>query len=505
MPSPRSGQCARLIAASILGLLVGWLTACSGSERGPSAPRLVILYATCTLNKDYLSPYSPEVAYTPHLQRLARRSTVFTSHRTESAQSGIAFASIFSGVQAPVHGVFSHPREIPDSVELITEAFAANGYDTYSYLYHFLAEANLGYAQGVPAENAFFELLRPDHQAFRQVLDRLDQDPEYRALIIANFTVTHAPYSDVRLEAFCGAYPDQCTMDPETFERMKNIHYGHPNISYDYRRAEATRDFSERELGDFASALDLLYRANVHHLDGLVGRLVASIERRGLLDSTAIAFTADHGETLYRETAPYSWGHGYQLSPDAVNVPFILHAPGVGRGESYSGVTRSIDVFPTLAGLARIELASVPGRGVDLSPVLRGEQMAPDLLAFSHSSVLSEPVANSNHKNLDFFRWHFPRRDPELMWVAVKKANRVYKLQRFHEGEFEPAVFDTAVDPHELADVHDPADPAGRQIFERLSRYRAGLVESFGSWMSEGRELPPEQQEELLRALGYIE
>ncbi len=29
------------------------------------APRLVLLYATCTLNKNFLSPYDPSVPYTP--------------------------------------------------------------------------------------------------------------------------------------------------------------------------------------------------------------------------------------------------------------------------------------------------------------------------------------------------------------------------------------------------------------------------------------------------------
>ena len=49
--------------AVILG--VGALTAASACQQKPSAPRLVILYATCTVNKDFLSPYNPEVRYTP--------------------------------------------------------------------------------------------------------------------------------------------------------------------------------------------------------------------------------------------------------------------------------------------------------------------------------------------------------------------------------------------------------------------------------------------------------
>jgi arylsulfatase A-like enzyme len=83
---------------------------------------LVLLYATCTVNKDYLGPYEPAVSYTPALDDFARSSLVFENHQTESGQSGIAFASIFSGTQATEHGVFVNPSRLPDDVLVIPEA-----------------------------------------------------------------------------------------------------------------------------------------------------------------------------------------------------------------------------------------------------------------------------------------------------------------------------------------------------------------------------------------------
>ena len=59
-------------------------------DRPPEgAPRLVVLYSTCTLNKDYLSPYGPPggsraIAYTPNLQEAAANETAEIKNRLRS-------------------------------------------------------------------------------------------------------------------------------------------------------------------------------------------------------------------------------------------------------------------------------------------------------------------------------------------------------------------------------------------------------------------------------------
>ena len=57
------GICAAAIALAA--------TACG--ESGSEDPRLVILYAPCTVNKNFLSPYQPSLAFTPNLARFSER------------------------------------------------------------------------------------------------------------------------------------------------------------------------------------------------------------------------------------------------------------------------------------------------------------------------------------------------------------------------------------------------------------------------------------------------
>ena len=93
------------------------MLACSA----PDPPRLVIVYATCSLGTTFLSPYHPELPLTPALQRFAEQAIVFERHQTESGQSGTAFASIFSGRQADEHGVYFHPTRLPEELLMLTE------------------------------------------------------------------------------------------------------------------------------------------------------------------------------------------------------------------------------------------------------------------------------------------------------------------------------------------------------------------------------------------------
>ena len=67
-----------------------------GCRREPAAPRLVLLYAPCTVNRDSLAPYGAAVRYTPNLAAFARESVVFLRHQTETDQSGPAYASLFA-------------------------------------------------------------------------------------------------------------------------------------------------------------------------------------------------------------------------------------------------------------------------------------------------------------------------------------------------------------------------------------------------------------------------
>ncbi len=191
-------------------------------------------------------------------------------------------------------------------------------------------------------------------------------------------------------------------------------------------------------------------------------------------------------------------------------MPLLIRAPGV-NGQTYEGVTRSIDVFPTLAGLAGVPIGAEHGvQGQDLSESLRFGVPAPHLLAASHTAVLVQSVFGQMYQPRWKLVWavargFFPRIDVNLIWVSIRDGDRVYKHQKVGADEWEHQVFDLARDPGESANLFDPADADHAAMATALADYKARLVEKHRpDDPGAGAQLPEDKEAELLRELGYI-
>jgi arylsulfatase A-like enzyme len=510
-------------ALAVLAVLVTWgcdevptspREPSSGDSTARARPRLVVVYAACTVNPAFLSPYDESVSYTPHFDAFASDALVFERHQSEAGTTGIAMASILSGGQALQHGVYGHPQPLEDETLLMAEAFAEAGYETFFYDRHLMASYELNYGQGVEPLNSYtLRVLEPGDRYFAKILEKLKADPEYRAYVQVVISTTHWPYSDHDLENFCTRHPEECALeageepgDFDTYFAFYNENANWMRLAYDFEASAPELGLDAEEVPRFARMTERLYRANISFLDQIFGSLVASIRSAGLLDESLIAFTADHGEVLDRDNAVFRWTHGHALAPEVLGVPWLLRAPelGVAPGR-YPGVSRSIDVFPTLAGLAGVPLpANENVTGVDLSPALRGEAPPPELLAFSHTAVLQGAWVDGVRVFPQLNRL-YPRPDAALVWVSIRQGDRVYKLQNRGDEVFEVAVFDLADDPDERHDLYDPEDTHHLEMREKLTSYKALLVEDWRKRSGRGEQiLPQREQIELLKSIGYI-
>jgi arylsulfatase A-like enzyme len=112
-----------------------------------------------------------------------------------------------------------------------------------------------------------------------------------------------------------------------------------------------------------------IYFAQVENVDAQVGRIVAALEKAGLLERTLIVFSSDHGLAL--------GSHGLMGKQNqyehSINVPFIMAGPGVPRQRTFAAQCYLRDLYPTFCDLAGVPIpASVQGRS--LVPVLRGDR-----------------------------------------------------------------------------------------------------------------------------------
>ena len=107
------------------------------------------------------------------------------------------------------------------------------------------------------------------------------------------------------------------------------------------------------------------YAAMIELVDHEVGRLLATLERRGWLDKTLVFFVADHGEML--------GDHGLQGKcwphDPSIRVPCLARFPGVIQPGSVSdGLVSLIDLPVTCLAAASIDanaaLPRTPGRSL---------------------------------------------------------------------------------------------------------------------------------------------
>ena len=65
--------------------------------------------------------------------------------------------------------------------------------------------------------------------------------------------------------------------------------------------------------------------------------------------STLVVVTSDHGEALGEHGEDV---HGYFVYESTLRVPLVLRGPGVTPGTRFTGVARTVDLFPTIVEIA---------------------------------------------------------------------------------------------------------------------------------------------------------
>ncbi|HUY32208.1 MAG TPA: sulfatase [Pirellulales bacterium] len=88
------------------------------------------------------------------------------------------------------------------------------------------------------------------------------------------------------------------------------------------------------------------YLSSVRGADEKIAWLLAELDRRGLLDSTLVAITADHGESFGQHN---QWTHAFGVYEQTVHVPLVLsHSALAGLPRRSATIGKHLDIAPTL-------------------------------------------------------------------------------------------------------------------------------------------------------------
>jgi len=149
------------------------------------------------------------------------------------------------------------------------------------------------------------------------------------------------------------------------------------------------------------------YYASVSYTDAQVGLLLAALKEQGLDKNTIIVLWGDHGWHLGDHTM---WAKHSNFE-QATKAPLIFSAPGYNGGQKVKGLTEFIDVFPTLAELA----------GLQIPKGLAGKSLVP---AMKNPSIQVKNFAQSQ----------YPRLNDKAMGYAIRTEQ--YRMVTWFKGEF---------------------------------------------------------------------
>jgi arylsulfatase A-like enzyme len=463
-PAPRRTRKARalaLVAPLVVALVALGSTQLACAKR---APRNLVLITLDTLRSDRLGSYGYPKATSPTLDALARRGALFRDAIAQATTTPPSHASILTGQNPPTHGLRKlYGQQLPDANTTLAEILAAAGYTTAAFVSAVPLRGDTGLSQGFTVYDDSWEIESEDDRHERnaaetneRVIEWLDTTPDTPLFLWVHYFDPHFPY-----------FP------PEDYQRR----FGVDKAVREF--LPAPRDMSLRKQQNRQKPIDpavvekmsALYDAEIAYLDAAIGSLLEQLEHRGLLQDTAIAIVADHGEMLGEYG--YFFGH-WGITDETSRVPMLLvHPDGRFAGAQVSHAVGTIDLVPTLLSWLDID-ANLHFDGRDLTPMLEGE--APEPRALYTEQFEYFPVRAVRNEE-----WILEQRAPRNTRIAT--GPRVLYRRRANGFPRHPA----------------PSDP---ELIEELGAQLDAVLHPPVKHPTEKLTVPDDVREQL-RALGY--
>lgn len=417
----------------------------------------VLMILADQLNSDVLSCYGGPVQ-TPNIDRLARNGAQFTGAVCPTASCAPSRASVFTGQFPHSHGIAHNVnrREYPDTRSPPTEEGIKSSDVTLGSLYHKLGYSTHHYGKWhlMDEDLPYFpDMYREHHRYAQEMAERfravktrpreewvdwygwalpVEVDKEYREVVEGapfdwqgsreslqkmgrllfdveeTFDYRVADHAVARLEKvkepfFLTAsfniphdpnlvpspYFDQ--FDPADISLPDNSDVFEDRFAEDWSR-RYVRAVGERGVREFLR----VYYGMVAFLDDLIGRLLETLDDRGVTDRTVVAFAADHGDL--------AGGHGMiwkgtsAFYDEIFQVPFLVNGPDVVPGKRNNAASHT-DLLPTLLDLTGHSDAVPPHiDGHSLGPMLRDPA---DESARPQYALMEQITANPEHTRRD--------------------------------------------------------------------------------------------------------
>lgn len=261
---------------------------------------------------------------TPNLSRFSKQALYFANHYSGGNSTRFGIFSLFYGI----NGTYWHQILAERKSPVFMDVLQGMGYD-----FKILSSTQLTYPE---FRKTAFVNIPPDDiedrlpvnstpardlwigKRFNDFLEDRDSKKPFFSFMFLDSP--HAPYR----------YPKEFAKYSPAIDEINYLDVKKANASFDAVLPVYNR-----------------YRNAVFFSDSAVNDIITSLKKRGLLKSTIIAITGDHGDEFYE--AGYL-GHTSAFSKYQTQVPFILYVPGQ-KPAKITKLTSHLDLVPTILSL----------------------------------------------------------------------------------------------------------------------------------------------------------
>lgn len=320
---------------------------------------------------------------TPNLDRLAARGILYTNAHCQAPVCNPSRTSFLTGLRPSTSGVYSLDAPFRKNPELkehptIHQAFKAAGYVTFSTgkVYHVLSDkqdreaATFGIAGDMgpirkkklvntpsshpaldwgPLDIADEEM--PDYKVSQSAIGFLNRARTKPLFMTVGFSRPHVPLNVPR--KWFDIYQPADYAVPGTLPAFEeNDRDDCPRASWylHWKLPEPRLKFL-RKSGTWASKVHA-YLASVSFVDAQIGRFLDAVEQSPNAANTFICLLSDHGYHLGEKEISGK----NSLWDTSTRVPLILAGPGISGGVKNASAVELLDIYPTLASLAGVEV-----------------------------------------------------------------------------------------------------------------------------------------------------
>ncbi|XP_069608053.1 arylsulfatase K isoform X2 [Ranitomeya imitator] len=116
----------------------------------------------------------------------------------------------------------------------------------------------------------------------------------------------------------------------------------HPVDYYSSYTKNCTGSFTSQEIRDIRA----YYYAMCAETDAIMGEIISALMDTGLLNTTYVLFTSDHGELAMEHRQFYKMS----MYEGSSHVPLLIMGPNIQSGKRISNIVSLVDLYPTMLG-----------------------------------------------------------------------------------------------------------------------------------------------------------